>query len=141
CLKNIKKKGYCFFKYQKDLVSGVIVDRKKKIYVKIEELLGHQLQKKQTKMEKYYEGTEWEIEDVTKQKAIQAKSWPLLNKNNLLAVALICICAKENELEIRFEDKVMITSQLEEIMTDMEVQCCLTNTHLLTMDRALVIKM
>ncbi|CAG8692702.1 10096_t:CDS:2 [Gigaspora margarita] len=74
-----------------------MVDRKKKIYAEIEELLGHQLQKKQTEMERYYEGVwsqkerqtyevtrlfpkiadelwkvqkEWEIEDVTKQRAI-----------------------------------------------------------------------
>ncbi|KAF0463781.1 hypothetical protein F8M41_026590 [Gigaspora margarita] len=78
--------------------------------------------------------TGWEIEDVTKQKAIRAKNWPLLNKNNLLAVI------KNTELEIRFEDKVMITSQLEEIMTDMEIQRWLTDTHLLTMDRVLVMK-
>ncbi|CAG8750877.1 33261_t:CDS:2, partial [Gigaspora margarita] len=37
--------------YTKDLVLEVIVDRKKKIHTEIEELLGHQLQKKQTGME------------------------------------------------------------------------------------------
>ncbi|CAG8543388.1 16149_t:CDS:2 [Gigaspora rosea] len=44
CTKNIKKKGCCYFKYQKDLLSGVIVDRKKKIHAEISELLGSQMQ-------------------------------------------------------------------------------------------------
>ncbi|RIB21541.1 hypothetical protein C2G38_2176273 [Gigaspora rosea] len=43
CPKNIKRKG-CYFKYQKDLLSEVIVDKKKKIHAEISELLGSQMQ-------------------------------------------------------------------------------------------------
>ncbi|CAG8573576.1 35849_t:CDS:2 [Gigaspora margarita] len=126
----------------KDLVSGVIVDKKKKIHVEIEKLLEHQLQKKQTKIERYYEGVwlqkERQIYEVTRLfSEIADELW----KGFLIKGVLRIIQIKNIELEIRFEDRVMITSQLEEVITDMEVQYWLTNTHLLTMDRVLVIKM
>ncbi|CAG8787560.1 41915_t:CDS:2, partial [Gigaspora margarita] len=88
CSKNIKKKECCFFKYQKDLVSDIIVNRKKKIHTEIKKLLGHQLQKNRLKWKK----------------------------------VLQIIQIKNIELEIWFENRVMITSQLEEVTTDMEVQ-------------------
>ncbi|KAF0370524.1 hypothetical protein F8M41_013240 [Gigaspora margarita] len=63
------------------------------------------------------------------------------DQESLIKGVLRIIQIKNIELEIRFEDKVIITSQLEEVMTDIEVQCWLTDTHLLTMDRVLVMKM
>ncbi|CAG8786889.1 14316_t:CDS:2 [Gigaspora margarita] len=78
-----------------------------------------------------------EIEDVMKHRAIQAKNWPLTNKNNLLAMALICTCVNDDS---KYEDRIMVTSQLEEITTDIDVQHWFKDTYLLIMDRVPVMK-
>ncbi|CAG8701672.1 38797_t:CDS:2, partial [Gigaspora margarita] len=62
------------------------------------------------------------------------------DQGSLIKGVLRIIQIKNIELKIQFEDKVMITSQLEKVITDIEIQHWLTDTHLLTMDRVLVIK-